>query len=77
VVNRHKERALGAQFEISGLKPAHAGKVFTINGPSPDAVNSFEQPNLVTTTTRDSSDFGAQFTFEFPAHSVTLLETSV
>jgi alpha-N-arabinofuranosidase len=77
VVNRHKERSLGAQFDISGFKPARSGKVFTINGPSPDAANSFEQPNVVTTIMRDFGDFGAQFTFEFPAHSVTLLELSV
>ena len=77
VVNRHKDRALGAQFEILGAKPARAGKVFTINGPSPETTNSFEQPNVVGTTSRDHGDFGTQFTFEFPAHSVTLLEMAL
>jgi len=77
VVNRHKERPLGAQFEISGVKPSRVGKVFTINGPSPDAVNSFEQPNVVATATRDFGDFGAHFNFEFPAHSVTMLEIGI
>ncbi len=77
VVNLHKDRALGAQFDIAGIKPARTRKVFTINGPSPDAVNSFEQPTYVATATRDSSDFGAQFSFEFPAHSVTLLEMAL
>jgi len=37
-------------------------------------LNSFEQPNLVATAARDYGDFGAQFTFEFPAHSVTMLD---
>ena len=77
VVNRHKDHSLGAQFEVSGVNPTRSGKVFTINGPSPDAVNSMEQPNVVATTTRDSSDFGPQFSFEFPAHSVTLLEMAL
>jgi len=77
VVNRHKDRALGAQFDIAGAKPARAGKIYAINGPSPDAANSFEQPNIVATTAREYADFSAQFTFEFPAHSVTMLEIGV
>jgi len=77
VVNRHKDHSLGAQFQVSGVNPTRSGKVFTINGPSPDAVNSMEQPNVVATTTRDSSDFGPQFSFEFPGHSVTLLEMAL
>ncbi|HKW98934.1 MAG TPA: alpha-L-arabinofuranosidase C-terminal domain-containing protein [Bryobacteraceae bacterium] len=77
VVNRHKDRALAAQFDIAGVKLARRGNVFTINGPSPDAVNSFEQPNQVAITSREFADFGPQFTFEFPAHSVTVLEIGV
>jgi alpha-L-arabinofuranosidase len=74
VVNRHKDRALAAQFDISGVKPARTGRIFTISGPSPDSANSFEQPNLVATAARQYGDFGAQFTCEFSAHSVTMLE---
>ncbi|HXI38986.1 MAG TPA: alpha-L-arabinofuranosidase C-terminal domain-containing protein [Bryobacteraceae bacterium] len=77
VVNRHKDHALAAQFEILGAKPARTGKVFTINGPSPESANSFDQPNVVGTAGRDHGDFAAQFTFEFPAHSVTLLEIAL
>jgi alpha-N-arabinofuranosidase len=77
VVNRHRDKALGAQFEVVGAKPARAGKVFTINGPSPDAANSFEQPNVVATAARDYADFSAQFNFEFPAHSVTMLDIGI
>jgi alpha-N-arabinofuranosidase len=76
VVNRHRDRGLRAQFEILGAQPARAGKVFTINGPSPEAANSFEQPVQVATVSRAHNDFGPQFTFEFPAHSITLLELS-
>ena len=53
-----------------------AGEVITVNGPSPEATNSFEQPGQIVTVSRDHNDFGADFTFEFPAHSVTLLELS-
>ncbi|MBI3667934.1 MAG: alpha-N-arabinofuranosidase [Acidobacteria bacterium] len=77
VVNRHRERPLAARFEIGGARAGRAGKVFSINGPSPDAANSFDNPNQVGIASRDSGDFGAQFSFEFPAHSITLLEITV
>lgn len=76
VVNRHKDRALGADFEIAGLKPGRAGKVFTINGPSPDAMNSFEKPDVVGLARGEHSGFGPRFSFEFPAHSITMLQVS-
>jgi len=38
---------------VLGTKPPRSGKVYTIKGPSPDAANSFEQPNVVATTARD------------------------
>ena len=50
------------------------GKVFTIDGPSTDAMNSFEKPDVVAVSTREHQGFGARFSFEFPAHSVTLLQ---
>jgi alpha-N-arabinofuranosidase len=74
VVNRHKDRPLGASFEIAGAAPKAGGRIFTINGPSAEAMNSFERPDTVTTSSRTQSGFGAQFTLEFPAHSVTLLK---
>ncbi len=74
VVNRHKDRALRAQFEIASAEPRRSGRVFTINGPSPDARNTFEAPNVVTMARSEFNAFGPRFAFEFPAHSVTLLK---
>jgi alpha-L-arabinofuranosidase len=77
VVNRHQDRALPARFEISGAKYGRAGKVYSINGPSPDSRNTFERPSEVTVASRAYTEFASPgFTFEFPAHSVTLLELS-
>jgi len=77
VVNRHQDRALPARFEVGGAKFARTGKVYSINGPSPDARNTFERPSEVTLASRDHAEFGSPaFTFEFPPHSVTLLELS-
>jgi alpha-L-arabinofuranosidase len=74
VVNRHRDRPMGAQFEIAGSSPGSRGRVFTINGPSPEAMNSFETPRVVEISEREHAGFGPGFSFEFPAHSVTLLE---
>jgi len=73
VVNRHQEKALAAEFALHGMSP-RPGKVFTINGPAVDAMNSFEKPQNVTVSTRDFGGFGAKFSFEFPPHSISLLQ---
>jgi len=73
VVNRHKDRALAAEFEIAGAKPASQGTVFSINGPSPESMNSLAEPGVVKLDKREQGGFGDQFEFRFPAHSVTLL----
>jgi alpha-N-arabinofuranosidase len=74
VVNRHKERPLVASFELEGMEPARSGKVYVINGPSPDARNSFVSPREVGVSSHDHSGFGGRFMLEFPAHSATLLK---
>jgi alpha-L-arabinofuranosidase len=78
VVNRHQDRALPARFEIAGAKFGRAGKVYTINGSSPDSHNTLERPKEVMLSSRDYAEFGSPgFVFEFPPHSVTLLELSL
>jgi alpha-L-arabinofuranosidase len=77
VVNRHKDRPLPASFEMAGAGPKPNGRIFTLNGPSPEAMNSFERPDLVGISSRDHRGFGARFTLEFPAHSVSLLALSL
>jgi alpha-N-arabinofuranosidase len=74
VVNRHQDQALTAEFALSGSSPRGGGKVFTINGPAVDAMNSFEKPQAVNVSTRDFGGFGAKFSLEFPAHSISLLQ---
>jgi alpha-N-arabinofuranosidase len=76
VVNRHKDQALRGEFALAGMSPKPGGKVFTINGPSVDAMNSFAHPKLVDVSSREYSGFGTQFTFEFPAHSISMLQIS-
>jgi alpha-N-arabinofuranosidase len=74
VVNRDQERALRADFELEGASPRSTGKAFLINGPSADSMNSFASPNTVGVSSRDFSGAGSRFSYEFPAHSISLLQ---
>ncbi|HWC00514.1 MAG TPA: alpha-L-arabinofuranosidase C-terminal domain-containing protein [Bryobacteraceae bacterium] len=74
VVNRHKERPLRAEFQVEGMTPKRAGKVYMLNGPTPDSRNSFEAPQTVGVSSREHAEFGPRFSLEFPAHSVSLIK---
>jgi len=74
VVNRHRDLALRADFEIASATPRRSGTAHVINGPSPDSRNTFESPSVVGVTRREVNEFGPRFSFEFPAHSITLLK---
>ena len=39
-----------------------------------DAMNSFEKPDVVSVTAREHQGFGSHFSYEFPAHSISLLQ---
>lgn len=76
VVNRHRDRQLAAHFEINGALPGGRGRRFDIDGPSPDAMNSFESPRTVQIAEGELSGLNERFLVEFPPHSITLLEFS-
>jgi len=77
VVNRDRERARHAEILLDGMAPKAAGKILTINGPSVDAMNSFSNPNAVGVSTHDFSGFGTSFGFDFPAHSISMLQMKI
>lgn len=70
VVNRHKDRALRAEIQVEGMEVRRAGKIYTIDGPSPGARNTFENPGAVGVSARDHAGFGPRFALEFTPHSV-------
>ena len=76
VVNRDKERTHRVDFELAAIAPRSSGKIFTIDGPSVDSMNSFEKPDVVAVSSREHNGFGARFSYEFPAHSISLLQMS-
>jgi alpha-L-arabinofuranosidase len=48
-----------------------------LDGPSPTAFNTLASPSTVTTVTRTVEETSRQFSWTFPAHSVTLLEMPI
>jgi alpha-L-arabinofuranosidase len=65
--------------EISLWRLARLGDVTAtvLNGPSPTAFNTAASPATVTTVTRTVEETKREFSWTFPAHSVTLLEMPI
>jgi alpha-L-arabinofuranosidase len=73
VVNRDRDAAIAADFEIHG-QTVRGATAFEVNGAYPEVGNSFENPSAVAVSTRHVDDLAR---YEFPAHSVTLLRVEL
>ncbi|HVB96160.1 MAG TPA: alpha-L-arabinofuranosidase C-terminal domain-containing protein [Chloroflexota bacterium] len=76
VVNRDRERPIQTTIQLVDSVVA-SGVAYVVDGPAPDAINSFEQPKLVDVAERRLSVSGSQFEHTFPAHSVTVLRLAI
>ena len=76
VVNRHKTDAIEAEIFNQEGYLSDTIMAYEINGPDPDACNSFEQKELVRVQQNliGISDSVGKFTYRFPAHSITCFE---
>jgi alpha-N-arabinofuranosidase len=77
VVNRRKEGDVVGTVELDGVKAKVGGKAFVITGPSPEALNTWENPKTVTTQEIKFSAVGDKWDYRFPRHSITWLEFDV
>uniref|UniRef100_A0A831TAV2 non-reducing end alpha-L-arabinofuranosidase n=1 Tax=Thermorudis peleae TaxID=1382356 RepID=A0A831TAV2_9BACT len=77
VVNRDLQRAVQATIEFVGTAVRPGALVREVNGPGPDASNSFDQPAIVSVSERALDTGGWTISYEFPAHSVTLIRFHV
>jgi alpha-L-arabinofuranosidase len=73
VVNRDRERAHPTTIQLTESGTISGVTAYEINADSPEAVNSFEQPNVVGVQERPLKETGQSITYTFPAHSFTLL----
>ncbi len=77
VVNRRKEGDVLGMILLEGVTAQPGGKAYQITGPNPEATNTWENPNMVTTQEVRSTTSGSKWEYRFPKHSVTWLEFDV
>ena len=73
VVNRHKDADLVATLQLDGAQ-ARGTRAYIITGASPDAQNTFENPDAVTTRQLNFQGSGSHRDYRFPKHSISWLE---
>ncbi len=73
VVNRDKDRAHATTIEFTTGTAPTSVRVAEVNGPGPEATNSFEHPDTVGVHEHQATVSGSRYDYVFPAHSVTLL----
>lgn len=73
VVNRHPDVAVPTELRIIGAQVKETCTAEELTGPSIEATNSFEQPDLVTVQQRAWTADATHPVYTFPAHSMTLL----
>jgi alpha-L-arabinofuranosidase len=74
VVNQSLDGDVTTQVNLAGLMHGRTASVRTLNGASATSYNTPTQPNAVSTIKSRASVGGGSFTYDFPAHSVTLIE---
>jgi len=74
VINRHPERALPADLTLLGGRAVGQALICEINGETTGTRNSFEKPDAVGVKRRSLAADIALQSYQFPAHSVTVMK---
>lgn len=77
VVNRDPERTLPTRIDLFGAEVDGTMIVHEVNGPDPEATNTFEAPDAVTVRRHEQAVKGAGIEVAFPPHSFTTLEVGL
>lgn len=72
-INCHYAHDLQTEITLTNFEPEPNAKVIELNGPHHSAYNSFENKNVVKLQEKEITSAAGQFTYAFPAHSVTAL----
>jgi alpha-N-arabinofuranosidase len=72
-INRHHAQDLTTRISLSNFDLLPTAKVLEMNGPSHSAYNSFEKKEEVNIRVKESISVSNQFTYTFPAHSITVI----
>jgi alpha-N-arabinofuranosidase len=74
VINRHKEKAIETNINITEFKPQKSAKIIYLNANKITSANDFDNPENVILRTATFNNASNNFTFTFPAHSVTIIQ---
>ncbi len=74
VIDASPTTSVQAKVVIDGLAYGGRAHVLVLDGPSPTSYNTPSQPGLVSTQASTAQLSGGEFSWTFPAHSVSLLE---
>ncbi len=74
VVNRAEDKTVPAKVRLNGWKASPGARVYEINGPDKNAANPFGSADKVNIREKSWSPAGAEPSYAFPPHSVTVLE---
>ena len=72
--NRSREEDVECTIALAGCAVAREGRVYEINAADVDARNDFDSPDNIVTVERPLAGIAEEFSYTFPAHSVTLIE---
>lgn len=74
VVNQSLTDEVSARFGLSGRHHGKSASVLTLNGPSATSINTPADSSLVALAKSKLSVGTGTFDYDFPAHSLTLIE---
>ena len=74
VINRHRSEIIRSRIGIKGWRPGPQGLVVRLEGEHYMDENTFEEPDRIWISEKPADDFGLSFTWDFPKHSVTILQ---
>ncbi|MBO0782584.1 MAG: hypothetical protein J2P37_27530, partial [Ktedonobacteraceae bacterium] len=77
VVNRDREQAHATIIQLTDGVTITGVAAYEVNGVSPDALNSFDQPNEVAVREHRLDLTGQSIQYTFPAHSLTVIRGKI
>jgi len=73
-INRHKDEDIKGKIELQAFKPERKGRAYELNAEEVSSANDFDSSDEVKIVEKAVNAVSNQFSYTFPAHSVTVLE---
>ena len=76
VINRHKDRDIETRIHLGNFNPESKAHIYVLNAAEHTTANDFNEPDNVVIKEIEAIEVGANFSYMFPAHSITIIEVS-